>query len=657
MHLATVGRKVDEANSRCGLLKDTHFIFYFFKYMFRSVIIAAARRGRQQSARGFSAAAAAAAGGMVARRAAVLFPSAALGWYAVTDEEPMRVLYTMSVLPVRLGRDVVCATSIFAGRLLNSMPSALAIPLHVHVFATLQIYAHNTIESSVQPLPPPPPHPDVHSNVITFTDYKYALSGIPDGELRDQVRTECHARGAQRLLQLCMANGGIYIKLGQHIAMLDYLLPAEYVYTMRAHLLDRCPVSDWNSVRKTITEDLGAPPEALFLDFTPTPIASASLAQVHIARCKETGKKLAVKVQHRGLRDTSSVDIAMISAVVRTVKWIAPDVDYLWLVNEVETNLPCELDFKTEAANAERCQSNLSRASSRVKGRVKVPQIDHSKSSHRVLTMEYIDGVKVVDIDGLKKIGAAPADVARLISQTFNEMIFRFGDIHADPHAANMLIRKCSSGSNRKQKWELVLLDHGLYRRLDDAFRLEYAALWRSLIFADVPGIERSSRAMNAGDAIPLFAGMLTRRPWREVSTKKRGARRLELRGTAEEKEEIQEYGMKYAGEIGALLARVPRELLLLLKTNDNLRAVDAELGAGVSTYLITARECTRALAKARQQEMPGWRSFAASLGEGVKLEGRLWALRAAAVIDPLREALRFGGGQGGGEYVDVGVA
>lgn len=442
-----------------------------------------------------------------------------------------------------------------------------------------------------------------------------------------------------------------HVLIKQHIGMLDYLLPEEYVFTMRAHLLDRCPVSSWESVRRTIIEDLGAPPEVVFSEFEQTSIASASLAQVHLARDAQTGKKLAVKVQHRGLRETSNVDIATIEFVVKAVKRFT-GVDYLWLVEEVQENLPTELDFLIEAANSERCASNLSSDKCQVRGKVAVPVIDHSKTSHRVVTMEYIDGVKVTDIEGLKKLGAPPAAVARLISQTFNEMIFKFGDVHADPHAANMLVRAAPKspdgsvpGSSRKnkkikQKWQLVLLDHGLYRVLDDEFRLEYACLWRSLIFGDRAGIKRSATAMNAGDAVPLFSGMLTRRPWREVSQGRRGADRLKLTGTAEEKEEIMEYSVKYASAIGELLARIPRELLLLLKTNDNLRAVDAELGAGVSTYLITARECTKALADHRAAQVPGWRSYMASWVEMLKVESRLLALKTRAVVEPLRAAL-----------------
>jgi len=404
-------------------------------------------------------------------------------------------------------------------------------------------------------------------------------------------------------------------------------------------MLDRCPVSSWESVRRTLEEDLG-PLELLFSEIEHEPIASASLAQVHIAKDLNTGKKLAIKVQHRGLRETSAVDLAAIEMLVKAIKFLSPSVDYMWLVHEANDNLPRELDFRIEAENSERCAANLSR-SRRVRGRVWVPTIDHSRSSQRVLTMEFIDGVKISDAAGLKSLGCRPAALARLISTTFNEMIFTFGDVHADPHAANMLVRATPPGDHYgPQKWQLVLLDHGLYRQLDDDFRLQYASLWRSLIFADVNGITDSATAMNAGHAVPLFAGMLTQRPWKEVSHKGRGTERLNLKYTEQEREQILEFTGRFATEIGELLARIPRELLLLLKTNDCLRAVDAELRAGVNNYVIVARECSRALAEHRVATWPGLATRTYSAVEAIKLEARLAVLRAVALLEPLRRLL-----------------
>ncbi|KAI3430556.1 hypothetical protein D9Q98_005149 [Chlorella vulgaris] len=523
-----------------------------------------------------------------------------LGAWAAVADEPKRVAYSAAMVPLRLGRDVVTAAAMLA-------------------------------------------------------DYSYSLHGL-EGAAREEAKKACHQRGADRLLSCCFKNGGVYIKLGQHIGMLDHLLPSEYVVTMREHMLDRCPVSSYEEVRQTIVEDFGRTPEQLFASFAKEPCASASLAQVHEA-LDHDGQRLAVKVQHRGLREASAIDLATIEFLVKAVKAVAPDFDYQWLVEESQENLPMELDFMHEATNSARCASNLDSRRSRVRGRVAVPGVDLSRTSHRVLTMEFVDGVKVTDLEGLKRLGAAPRDVSKLIGETFNEMIFTFGDCHCDPHAANMLLRRTPDAATThtggtwvgggtgtaqfKGKWQLVLLDHGLYRQLDDSFRLEYAGLWHSLVFADEEGIRRHSIAMNAGSAVPLFAGMLTQRPWEEI-TKKESADRLKLKYTEEERERIQDYASLYAREIGDLLRRMPRQLLLLLKTNDCLRAVDLALGAPINSFVITARECTRALARDRLRNHPGMLTRLAVATDLAAVEFRMTALRLLTWLASLQLELEW---------------
>ncbi|GIL99023.1 hypothetical protein Vretimale_4271 [Volvox reticuliferus] len=289
---------------------------------------------------------------------------------------------------------------------------------------------------------------DVYTAATTVIDYKLSLGSLT-GAAREVALRECHQRGANRLLALCFANGGVYTKLGQHIGQLDHLLPEEYVLTMREHLLDRCPVSPPEEVRRTFEQDLGAPPEKHFAYFSPEPIASASLAQVHEAR-DHTGRRLAVKVQHAGLRESCAADVATISALVAAVRWIFPDFDYGWLVDEIKENLPRELDFRHEASNAERCRANLQRSAQHGAwhaGRVHVPQIDYRTSSNRILTMEFIDGVGVTDTTALARLGLSRREVMMLVAETFNEMIFAHGYVHCDPHAANMLVRKVVSGA------------------------------------------------------------------------------------------------------------------------------------------------------------------------------------------------------------------
>lgn len=289
-----------------------------------------------------------------------------------------------------------------------------------------------------------------------------------------------------------------------------------------------------------------------------------------------------------------------------------------------------------ETQNAEYC-AEMVESSQSLRQKVAVPKIRYS--SPRVLVMEFIHGVNISDKEGLKRIGCSPKNLAHLIALTFNEMIFRHGNVHADPHPANLLIRQ---HPDRKNTWQLVLLDHGLYRHLDDDFRLEYSKLWKSLIFADVKGIEESAQAMNAGHAVPLFAGMLTQRQWKEVTKWKEGSARLGKKRTDSDKKEIQEYVSNNAQEIAMLLQQLPRQILLLLKTNDNLRALDVQLNAGYNSFIVTARECTRAISEAQRREHPGWKTVFSTVWARLQLEGRLFVMQSVAAVMPVVSYIAF---------------
>lgn len=131
-----------------------------------------------------------------------------------------------------------------------------------------------------------------------LTDYKMTvdqLAGLPD-RAREAELGAFHARTAGRLRDLCFANGGVYVKFGQHLAQLPpWLLPPQYARTLGAALLDGCPATPWADVARTLEEDLGAPPWRLFANIDRAPLASASLAQVHEALLFD-GTRVAVKV-------------------------------------------------------------------------------------------------------------------------------------------------------------------------------------------------------------------------------------------------------------------------------------------------------------------------------------------------------------------------
>ena len=214
------------------------------------------------------------------------------------------------------------------------------------------------------------------------------------------AKSQLHRKAAHRLLDLCRQNGGVYIKVGQHLANLDYLIPQEYTEVLSS-LFDDTPRSSYDDVCKVIEEELGGKVENVFDGFAKEPIASASLAQVHVAYDKKTGKKLAVKVQHRGLRETSVGDIVAVTNVVGLIDRLFENFTFGWIADEIAPHLPKELDFTREGRNAEKAARNIAKTGLPCV----IPKVIWTKTAPRVLTMEFEEGFKVTDAAAIEKSG------------------------------------------------------------------------------------------------------------------------------------------------------------------------------------------------------------------------------------------------------------
>ncbi|XXG70323.1 hypothetical protein AAC387_Pa06g3106 [Persea americana] len=485
---------------------------------------------------------------------------------------------------------------------------------------------------------------DCFTAALVAFDYEYSLWGLPEGSAeRSKAKHEVHTRSARRLQELCFQNGGIYIKLGQHIGQLEYLVPQEYVQTMRASMLNRCPVSSYDQVCEVFMKELGSMPHEIFIEFDRVPLASASLAQVHAARA-QNGEKVAVKVQHTHLTDTAAADYATVNLIVNVLHWCFPSFDFRWLVDEMRESVPKELDFLAEARNSEKCLDNFKRLSPHLADNVYAPKIHWNLSTSKLLTMEFMDAPEVTDVDAIRRLGIHPKEVAKLVSQTFAEMMFKHGFVHCDPHAANLLIRPMPSGKMNilgKRRPQLILLDHGLYKSLDFSTRTNYAGLWKALVFADVNAIKENSVKLGAGeDLYALFAGILTMRPWNRVADP--AVDHLVIKGDESDRSELQMYASQYFSEISELLRRLPRVILLLLKTNDCLRAVNNSLlqGSSLDTFLIIGRVSSEAIVQMKMSQKKSVLSALCIWLEEILLEARFLGMQIALWLLELRKAL-----------------
>nr|KAF6385846.1 aarF domain containing kinase 1 [Myotis myotis] len=273
----------------------------------------------------------------------------------------------------------------------------------------------------------------VATTAVISYDYLTSLRSVPYGsEEYAQLRSEVHLRSARRLCELCCANRGTFIKVGQHLAALDYLLPQEYTSTLKV-LHSQAPKSSMQEVSQVIREDLGKEIHDLFVSFDDTPMGAASLAQVHKAVLHD-GRTVAVKVQHPKVQVQSSKDILLMEVLVLAVKQLFPEFEFMWLVDEAKKNLPLELDFLNEGRNAEKVAQMLKHFDF-----LKVPQIYWELSTKRVLLMEFLDGGQVNDRDYMERNKIDVNEISRHLGKIYSEMIFVNGFVHCDPHPGNVL--------------------------------------------------------------------------------------------------------------------------------------------------------------------------------------------------------------------------
>ena len=339
--------------------------------------------------------------------------------------------------------------------------------------------------------------------------YQYTLkSQGQDGSEWQTILKACHKRCAERTLKVLEQNGSIFIKLGQHLSSMNYLLPEEWTTTF-VPLQDHCPVSSYDSIAAMVLKDTGSPLDEHFDYFAKKPIGSASLAQVHLATMKGTGQKVAVKVQHPALEEWVPLDLFLTRTTFSIVKFFFPEYDLEWLSNEMESSLPLELDFALEGRNALRTKEYFSKIH---ESPLVVPDVIWGV--RRILVMEYLSGHRTDDLGYLDSNGIDRDEVSGALAHIFNEMIFGNTPLHCDPHGGNIAIRK--NNDRRKSNFDIILYDHGLYRDIPKQLRRDYAKLWLAVIDADEIGMRKYAYdvARITDDQFPLFASAITGRDY-----------------------------------------------------------------------------------------------------------------------------------------------
>ena len=379
--------------------------------------------------------------------------------------------------------------------------------------------------------------------------------------------SDFHRTSAKSILGLALQLRGLILKGCQFMGARSDVLPPEYVSILEK-LQDRVPARSFQVVRRTVSAELGRPLEDVFAEFDPVPIAAASLAQVHEARLHD-GRRVAVKVQYPDIGDQVRGDLANLRMLFRALGYLEPDFDLLPIVDELGAQIPRELDFENEGRNAEAIAALLAHRSD-----VGTPEIIWEYTRRRVLVMEFLDGIKITDLDGLRAAGVEPEWAARTLVDVFAEQILAHGHFHADPHPGNLFVDPNGP--------RLLLIDFGLTKELPDTFRAGVLGFVTALMRGDLDamGAALADLGFEVRDGRPEalrdVAELILR-----IGQQAREQGSLDPESLARVREEIPQRVRENP------IVRIPHHLVLLGRTIGLLSGVSRSLGTKVDLFRV----------------------------------------------------------------------
>lgn len=264
--------------------------------------------------------------------------------------------------------------------------------------------------------------------------FRLRIAG-PDAATR--LLFDAHRRNARRIHVAIERLGGLFIKVGQLISIMTNVLPEPFRAQLET-LQDRVPARPYADIEQRFTEEFaGRRPSEVFASFSPEPVASASIGQVHRARTQD-GHDVAVKVQYPDINEIVRIDLAALGRIFWLLHRIAPAHGLDAVFVEIRAMVMQELDFSAEAHNLSRISENFSRYKPPLP--VDFPKVIAELSTPRVLTTTWIEGVKVSNLGRLDELGVDRDRLARTIVTAYCQQIFRDGLYHADPHPGNLLV-------------------------------------------------------------------------------------------------------------------------------------------------------------------------------------------------------------------------
>lgn len=320
--------------------------------------------------------------------------------------------------------------------------------------------------------------------------WSYGMAGFPSSTKDSTKATQARSARARALgawIRECILQlGPTFIKVGQLFSTRSDLFPAEFVEELYK-LQDRVPAFSSEKAIAIVEAELGAPLEQLFAEFDRTPIAAASLGQVHRARLL-TGEQVVVKVQRPGLKRLFDIDLENLRIIAEQLDRGDDGSnarDFTGIYKECAAILYKEIDYINEGRNADRFRRNF-----RSESWVKVPRVHWHRTSSAVLTLEYLPGIKITNVSAIKQAGLETGVIAKRATESYLIQILRHGFFHADPHPGNIAI------DPRSPQGCLIFYDFGMMGEIERGIKEKLLELFYSTAKKDVDGVLSSLIAL-----------------------------------------------------------------------------------------------------------------------------------------------------------------
>jgi ubiquinone biosynthesis protein len=288
---------------------------------------------------------------------------------------------------------------------------------------------------------------------------------------KDHVQIDKLTRAERTRLAL-QELGPTFIKLGQILSTRPDLIPLSYVQEL-SKLQDNVSQFSYDEVREIVKSETGRYPEDLFRHFETSPLAAASIGQVHRAQLMENDQ-VVVKVQRPGIRKIIEVDLEIMFHLAGLMERHLEEAKLFRparILDEFANSLEKEIDYTLEASNIENFARQFMDDET-----VYIPRVYRELSTQRVLTMEYVEGIKASDLEGLQQAGYDLAEIARRGANSMMRQVFVHGYFHADPHPGNLFILPGNV---------ICFLDFGMMGRIRREEREDFAELLVELIEKD----------------------------------------------------------------------------------------------------------------------------------------------------------------------------